>query len=59
MSLDLHVHTKVDVGVFLPAGHGCVLHRVHVYAVQICTTTECAFGSGHFDTRGDALLTDT
>lgn len=36
MSLDLHVHAEVDVGVLLPAGHRGVLHRVQVYSIQIC-----------------------
>lgn len=37
MSLDLHVHTEVNVGILLPGGHGGVLHWVYVHAVQIYT----------------------
>lgn len=40
MSLDLYVHTEVNVGVLLPAGHGGVLHRVQIYTVNICRATD-------------------
>lgn len=40
MSLDLHVHTEVNVGILLLGGHGGVLHWVYVHAVQIYTKGE-------------------
>lgn len=36
MSLDLYVHTEVNVGVFLPGGHGGVLHWVQIHTIYIC-----------------------
>lgn len=39
MSLDLHVHTEVNVGIFLPRGHRGVLHWVQIDAVQVCRQT--------------------
>lgn len=39
MSLDLHVYTEVNVGVFLPGGNRGVLHWDYIHAVRICTGT--------------------
>lgn len=39
MSLDLHIHTEVDVGIFLSRGHRGVLHWIQIDAVQICRRT--------------------
>lgn len=35
MSLDLYVHTEMNVGVFLPGGHRGVLRWVQIDTIQI------------------------
>lgn len=39
MSLDLHIHAEVNVGIFLPRGYRRVLHWVQIHTVQICRQT--------------------
>lgn len=39
MSLDLHIHAEVDVGIFLSRGHRGVLHWIQINTVQICRRT--------------------